>query len=123
MFFNQVVVEKTVLDSWLKYTTIRIWKKKAILADCTSYLPIHLLSHSMKIFERIVDGRIRDVTQLSTNQCGFVAGCSTVNSTPHTSETSVCPNSNATRRSYSDRKTPRETEAGASFPPGFREGL
>ncbi|VDP20059.1 unnamed protein product [Heligmosomoides polygyrus] len=32
----------------------------------------------MKIFERIVDRRIRDVVQLSTNQCGFVSGCGTV---------------------------------------------
>ncbi|VDP25844.1 unnamed protein product [Heligmosomoides polygyrus] len=32
----------------------------------------------MKIFERIVDRRIRDVVQLSNNQCGFVAGCGTV---------------------------------------------
>ncbi|VDO65224.1 unnamed protein product [Heligmosomoides polygyrus] len=32
----------------------------------------------MKIFERIVDGRIRDIVQLSSNQCGFVAGCGTV---------------------------------------------
>uniref|UniRef100_A0A7I4YQG6 Reverse transcriptase domain-containing protein n=1 Tax=Haemonchus contortus TaxID=6289 RepID=A0A7I4YQG6_HAECO len=27
----------------------------------------------MKIFERIVDGRIRDIVELTTNQCGFVA--------------------------------------------------
>ncbi|VDO19562.1 unnamed protein product [Heligmosomoides polygyrus] len=32
----------------------------------------------MKIFERIVDGRIRDIVQLSINECGFVAGCSTI---------------------------------------------
>ncbi|VDO81680.1 unnamed protein product [Heligmosomoides polygyrus] len=32
----------------------------------------------MKIFERIVDGRIRDIEQLSSNQCGFMAGCGTV---------------------------------------------
>ncbi|VDP07994.1 unnamed protein product [Heligmosomoides polygyrus] len=32
----------------------------------------------MKIFERIVDGRVRDIVQLSSNQCGFVAGCGTV---------------------------------------------
>ncbi|VDO23001.1 unnamed protein product [Heligmosomoides polygyrus] len=32
----------------------------------------------MKIFERIVDRRIRDVVQRSTNQCGFVSGCGTV---------------------------------------------
>ncbi|VDO98885.1 unnamed protein product [Heligmosomoides polygyrus] len=32
----------------------------------------------MKIFERIVDGRIREIVRLSTNQCGFVAGCGTI---------------------------------------------
>ncbi|VDO69908.1 unnamed protein product [Heligmosomoides polygyrus] len=32
----------------------------------------------MKIFERTVDGRIRDIVQLSSNQCGFVAGCGTI---------------------------------------------
>ncbi|VDP01587.1 unnamed protein product [Heligmosomoides polygyrus] len=32
----------------------------------------------MKIFERIVDGHIRNAVQLSTNQCGFVFGCGTV---------------------------------------------
>ncbi|VDP13033.1 unnamed protein product [Heligmosomoides polygyrus] len=32
----------------------------------------------MKIFERIVDGRIRDVVQPSINHYGFVAGFSTV---------------------------------------------
>ncbi|VDP01813.1 unnamed protein product [Heligmosomoides polygyrus] len=32
----------------------------------------------MKTFERIVDGRIRDIVQLFSNQCGFVAGGGTV---------------------------------------------
>ncbi|VDO22028.1 unnamed protein product [Heligmosomoides polygyrus] len=32
----------------------------------------------MKIFERIVDGRTRDIVQLSSNQCGFAAGYGTV---------------------------------------------
>ncbi|VDO89274.1 unnamed protein product [Heligmosomoides polygyrus] len=32
----------------------------------------------MKIFEGVVDGRIRDIVQLSSNQCGFVAGCGTI---------------------------------------------
>ncbi|VDO19860.1 unnamed protein product [Heligmosomoides polygyrus] len=32
----------------------------------------------MKIFEQIVDGQIREIVQLSSIQCGFVAGCGTV---------------------------------------------
>ncbi|VDO19547.1 unnamed protein product [Heligmosomoides polygyrus] len=73
MFFNQVVVEKKVPDSWQIGTTIPIWKKKGSPANYISYSPIRLLSHSMKIFERILDGRVRrDVVQLSTNHCDFV---------------------------------------------------
>ncbi|VDP07426.1 unnamed protein product [Heligmosomoides polygyrus] len=72
-FFNQVVAEKKVPECWSQSTTIPIWKKKCSPANCSNYRPIRLLSHSMKIFERIVDGRIRDIVQLSSNQCGFVA--------------------------------------------------
>ncbi|VDO68066.1 unnamed protein product [Heligmosomoides polygyrus] len=32
----------------------------------------------MKIFERIMDGRIRNIARLSTMQCGFVVGCCTI---------------------------------------------
>ncbi|EYC04267.1 hypothetical protein Y032_0089g2316 [Ancylostoma ceylanicum] len=31
----------------------------------------------MKIFERIIDRRIRDIIRVSTNHCGFVANCGT----------------------------------------------
>ncbi|VDP23891.1 unnamed protein product [Heligmosomoides polygyrus] len=72
-FFNQVIEEKKVLDIWQRSTTIPIWKKGSP-SNCTNYRPIQLLSHSMRIFEWIVDGRICDIVQLSTNQCGFVAG-------------------------------------------------
>uniref|UniRef100_A0A7I4XRC0 Reverse transcriptase domain-containing protein n=1 Tax=Haemonchus contortus TaxID=6289 RepID=A0A7I4XRC0_HAECO len=71
-FFNQLVAEKKVPESWQQSTTIPIWKKKGSLGDCTRYRPIPLLSHSMKIFERIVDSRIRDIVELTNNQCGWV---------------------------------------------------
>lgn len=32
----------------------------------------------MKIFERILDRRIRDITQLTVNQCDFVKDCGTI---------------------------------------------
>nr|CDJ96727.1 RNA-directed DNA polymerase (reverse transcriptase) domain containing protein [Haemonchus contortus] len=77
-FFNQVVAEKKVPESWQQSTTIPTWKKKGSLGDCTCYRPICLLSHSVIIFERIVNSCIRDIVELTTNQCGFVAGCSTI---------------------------------------------
>ncbi|EYC40245.1 hypothetical protein Y032_0623g776 [Ancylostoma ceylanicum] len=76
-FFNKVVKEKMTPVDWQRSTTIPIWKRKGNPADCANYRPIRLLSHSMKIFERIIDRRIRDIIRVSTNQCGFVANCGT----------------------------------------------
>ncbi|EYB90748.1 hypothetical protein Y032_0214g2313, partial [Ancylostoma ceylanicum] len=72
-FFNKVVEEKKTIVDWQRSTTIPIWKRKGNPADCANYRPICLMSHSMKIFERIIDRRIRDLIRVSTNQCGFVA--------------------------------------------------
>ncbi|EYC44370.1 hypothetical protein Y032_0463g1909 [Ancylostoma ceylanicum] len=76
-FFNLVIAQKKVPMDWQQSTTIPIWKGKGNPADCTNYRPIRLLSHTMKIFERIIDRRIREIVQLSSNQCGFVPGCGT----------------------------------------------
>ncbi|EYB87751.1 hypothetical protein Y032_0258g462 [Ancylostoma ceylanicum] len=76
-FFNMVVTEKRTPDTWQRSTTVPIWKGKGNLADCANYRPIRLLSHTMKIFERIIDSRIRDIVRLSSIQCGFVSNCGT----------------------------------------------
>ncbi|VDP36265.1 unnamed protein product [Heligmosomoides polygyrus] len=49
-------------------------KKKGSFADCSNYRPIRLPSHSVKIFERFLDRRIREIVKLSDNQCGFASG-------------------------------------------------
>ncbi|VDO91953.1 unnamed protein product [Heligmosomoides polygyrus] len=76
-FFNQVVAEKKVPECWRQSTTIPIWKKGSP-ADCSNYRSVRLLSHSMKIFERILDRQIREIVKLTNNQCGFVSGCGTI---------------------------------------------
>ncbi|VDO76784.1 unnamed protein product [Heligmosomoides polygyrus] len=72
-FSNQVVAEKKELAAKHDHPNL---KNKGSLADCASYRPIRLFSHTMKIPDRIVDGGKRDV--VSTNQCGLVCGCGTV---------------------------------------------
>lgn len=75
--FNRIVAERRIPSDWRSSTTVPIFKKKGSPADCCNYRPIRLLSHTMKIFERILDKRIRDVVELSVNQCGFVQNCGT----------------------------------------------
>ncbi|EYC10880.1 hypothetical protein Y032_0053g2350 [Ancylostoma ceylanicum] len=76
-FFNEMVAEGKLPSSWTTSTTVPIWKGKGDIADCTTYRPIRLLCHTMKIFERILDSRLRDIVEVSRNQCGFVKKCST----------------------------------------------
>ncbi|EYC24746.1 hypothetical protein Y032_0013g2089 [Ancylostoma ceylanicum] len=77
--FNRIIFERKIPDDWKRSTTVPIWKKKGSPAECCNYRPIRLLPHTMKIFERIVDRRIREIVELSSNQCGFVKNCSTTN--------------------------------------------
>ena len=45
--------------------------------ECGSFRGIKLMSHTMKIWERIVDNRIRSEVVISQEQFGFMKGRST----------------------------------------------
>ncbi|VDM79840.1 unnamed protein product [Strongylus vulgaris] len=62
---------------WSKCTMIPIWKNKGDIADCSTYWPIWLMSHALKIFERVLERRLRAIIESSSNQCGFVKGADT----------------------------------------------
>ena len=76
-FFNRIVEEQRTPADWQSSTTVPIWKRKGSPAECSNYRPIRLLSHTMKIFERVLDKRIRDIVNITVNQAGFVKGCGT----------------------------------------------
>ena len=76
-FFNRVIQERRTPSDWQESTTVPIWKKKGSPAECSNYRPIRLLSHTMKIFERILDNRIREIVEITVNQAGFVKNCGT----------------------------------------------
>lgn len=74
---NQVTSQQEIPRSWSASTTVPIWKGKGNIADCSTYRPIRLMSHTLKILERIIDQKLRDIVDISENQCGFVKGLST----------------------------------------------
>ncbi|ETN75810.1 hypothetical protein NECAME_12119 [Necator americanus] len=76
--FNKIVAEGRTLDVWQTSVTVPVWKGKGDTADCTSYRPIRLLCHTMKVLERVLDARLRKIVSVSLNQCGFVKDCSTI---------------------------------------------
>lgn len=74
MFFNQIMKLKAMPSSWRLSTLVSIYKNKGDPRDCGSYRPIKLLSHTMKLFERVLDHRIRKEARLEDYQCGFRPG-------------------------------------------------
>uniref|UniRef100_A0A914US57 Reverse transcriptase domain-containing protein n=1 Tax=Plectus sambesii TaxID=2011161 RepID=A0A914US57_9BILA len=75
--FNKIVNQNKMPARWSTSTTVPIFKKKGSPTDCANYRPIRLLSHTMKILERVIDSRLRAIVNISPQQCGFVRGKST----------------------------------------------
>lgn len=56
---------------------VPIYKNKQDIQSCVSYRGIKLMSHMMKLWERVVKQRLRQGTSILENQFGFMPGRST----------------------------------------------
>lgn len=56
--------------------TVLIWNEKGDIADCSTYRLIQLISHALKIVERIQ--RLRKIVNTAPNLCGFVKNVSAI---------------------------------------------
>ena len=64
-------------SAWRQSILIPIFKGKGDIQECKIYRGIKLLSHAFKIWERVVDRRIRQCTNIHESQFGFMPGRST----------------------------------------------
>ena len=51
---------------------------KGDIQSCTDYRAIKLMSHTMKLWERVIKHRLRAITRVSMNQFGLMPGRSTM---------------------------------------------
>ena len=72
--FNAVVREGKVPADWCKSWMISIYKGKGDAMECGSYRGIKLLEHAMKVFERVIEARVRDRVKIDNMQFGFSPG-------------------------------------------------
>ena len=56
---------------------VPIFKGKGDVLECNKYRGIKLMSHTMKLWERIIEARPREITNIADNQFGFRPGKST----------------------------------------------
>ncbi len=56
---------------------VSICKGKGDALECNSYRGIKLLEHAMKVFERVIEARLREKVDIDDMQFGFMEGKST----------------------------------------------
>ena len=71
--------QEHIPDEWRESVLVPIYKEKGDVQECQNYRGIKLLSHTMKIWERIVDKRVRGEVEVAEEQFGFMPGRGTTN--------------------------------------------
>ena len=74
---NNVYEEKIIPNSWLKGNIIRLYKGKGQKGKCSNEREITLASNVGKVYELIINGRIKEVTQITDAQAGGEEGSAT----------------------------------------------
>jgi Reverse transcriptase (RNA-dependent DNA polymerase) len=59
-------------DEWRRSILVPIFKNKGDIQNCTNYRGIKFMSHTMKLWERVIEHRLRKLTIVSKNQFGFM---------------------------------------------------
>ena len=74
---NKITDEEKIPGIWRKSILIPIYKNKRDIMNCGNYRGIKLMCHSMKLYERVDENRLRNIVSISEEQFGFVKGKST----------------------------------------------
>jgi len=71
---TKIYEEEKIPSEWRDSAIIPIYKEKGNIQDCSNYRGIKLMSHTMKIWERINESSIRKETVIGDEQFGFLPG-------------------------------------------------
>ena len=72
--FNRLLMGEWISEEWRRSVLIPIYKNKKDAQCCGKYKGIKLMSHTMKVWERIIEARLRDRVEISKQQYGFMLG-------------------------------------------------
>ena len=74
---NAVVREGKIPKDWSRSWLVNVYKGKGDALACGSYRGIKLVEHAMKVLERVIERRVRNIVKIDNMQFGFMAGKST----------------------------------------------
>ena len=76
-FFNRLLQGEKMPDEWRRSVLVPLYKGKGDIKECGNYRGIKLMSHSIKLWERVIEARIRKEVTIGEQQLGFMPGRST----------------------------------------------
>ena len=71
---QKIFVQEKMPEEWRNSVIVPIFKEKGDIQDCGNYRGIKMISHTMTIWERIIDRRLREETSIGEEQFGFMPG-------------------------------------------------
>ena len=71
---EKVYDQEKMHDVWRDSVIAPIYKEKGGIQDCGNYQGTKVMSHTMKIWERIIERRVRAETEIGEQQFGFMPG-------------------------------------------------
>ena len=74
VLYNKLLHECKCPDEWLQSLTVAVYKGKQDPLQCSQHRGLRLLEHAMKVFEKILEQRLRKVTSVMNGQFGFMPG-------------------------------------------------
>ena len=69
--FNRLLKGERMSEDWRRSVLIPIYKNKGDAQCFGNYRKIKQMSHTMKVWERIIETRLRDRVEISKQQYGF----------------------------------------------------
>ena len=78
-FFNRLLRGEKMPDEWRWSMLVSLYKGKGDIKECENYWGIKLMSHTMKLRERVIEARLRKEMTIAEQQFGFMIGRSTTN--------------------------------------------
>ena len=66
--------QEKILMEWRDSVIVPTYKEKGDIQDCGNCRGIKLMSHAMKILERIIERRLTEETSIGDEQFGFMPG-------------------------------------------------
>ena len=75
--YNRTMESERMPEEWRDSVLIQLFKNNGDVQSCSNYRGIILIGHTMKLWERIIERRLRRYLTFSTQQYGFMPGKST----------------------------------------------